>query len=365
MFPKLGDCVMNNLLIYFIFMIIGFVGMYIFYKPQIDRYEQTLKISYAILPLPYMYVFYAVSSIFAFFWLENTDFIETLTVIRVIVPLMLAAVIYVAGMCLNTRSVFLITIVCVGFTVLLQPIGEGNAYPELPLWLLRLLIFAFASIYCLGGVVNNFLPHTFLIPKIVLLVGLSIMSALGAAPLYIAFCAASLIGVLCGYLSINFYEVKVEIDNAAAIALSYMVCSLLLLNVGEICLPSCIILTSVFWAELLVALWRRCLIVRAGSLAENTNYYAAAQYLTTKSLASGISRICSITLFIAWFQLYAVNSYSLIIISICVSLWLNGTISAPNGGKKSLKEINREFLNDLKQGINETKEALNKKHKDK
>jgi hypothetical protein len=365
MYREFGGGIMNNLFLYLIFAIVGMVGMYALYKPQVNKYEKTLNFSYMMLPLPYILGLYALGSVAAFFMSENADFIETLTATRVFVPLVLTAVIYAVGFCLSERLFFLVTIACVGLTVWLQPIGDGNAYPELPIWGLQLLIFVFACVYCLGGMISNFLPHTLLIPQIMLLLGLSMMSALGAAPLFVAFCSAILIGVLSGYLSINFYEVKIEIDNAAAVALSYLVCSLLLFNSGELGLPSCIILTSVFWAELLSAFWRRFFVVRSGSLAENTNYYLAAQVLSVKALVLSILRVCVVILFIAWFQLYAVNGYSLVIISLFVALWLNGSIGSPNGGKRSLKEINREFLADLKQSIAETKEVLGKKDKDK
>lgn len=364
MYREFGGCIMNNLLLYLIFMIVGLVGMYAVYKPQVNKYEKTLNFTYAMLPLPYIWGFYALGSIAAFFMSKNVDFIETLTAARVFVPLVLTAVIYVVGFCLSERLFYGVTIVCVALTVWLQPIGDGNAYPQIPVWSLQLLIFVLACVYCLGGMISNFLPHTLLIPQIMLLLGLSMMSALGAAPLYIAFCAAMLIGLLGGYLSINFYDVKIEIDNAAAVALSYLICSLLLLNTGELGLPSCAILTSVFWAELLVALWRRLFVVRSGSLAENSNYYLAAQNLSVKALVMSILRVSTITVFIAWFQLYAVNGYSLLIISLCVTMWLNSSLGLPNGGKRSLKEINREFLADLKQSIAETKEALGKKRRD-
>ena len=356
---------MSTLLIYLAFALLGLLGMYILYKPQSDKYAQTLNFSYAMLPLPYIYVFYAVCSIAAFFLVDNSDFIETLTFTRMIVPLILAPVIYAACIFLSERSACLITILCIALTVWLQPLGEGNSYPELPIWVLRILLVIFVSIYCLGSMISNFIPHTLLIPQIFILSGLSIMTFLGATPVYVALCSAVLIGSLGGYLSINFYEVKIEIDNEATVTLSYIICSLILLNIGEFGFPSCVILTSFFWAELLVALWRRIFVTRAGSLSENTNCYLAAQNLTVKSLVLNIIRICGIIMFIAWFQLYAINTYSLIIISLCVTLWLTGSMGLPNGGRRTLKEINQDFIADLKQGITEAKEALNKSRKDK
>ena len=125
---------MNNLFLYLLFITIGVLGMYLMYKPQINKYEQTLNLSYLVLPLPYIYGLYALGSLVAYFISENTDFIETLTFTRMIVPLILAPVVYAAGIFLSERMAFVTTIAYVALTVRLQPIGDGNSYPEIPVW---------------------------------------------------------------------------------------------------------------------------------------------------------------------------------------------------------------------------------------
>lgn len=355
---------MNGLLSYMIFALMALAGMYIAYRPQLNSYTQTLNLSYKILPMPYIYSLYMIGSVLAFFVYENSDFIENLTYTRVFMPLIFAPLIYGSFLFLSELTSILITILCITITVLIQPIGEGISYPELPIWSIRLLVILFASIYCLGSSITNFLPHTFLIPKITALVGLSIMASLGAVPVYIALCSAILIGALGGYFSLNFYSVKVEIDTPSAITISYMICNLFLLNLGEISFPSCVILTSVFWAEIIVAVWRKYFVTHSGSLVENTNYYIAAQNYSAKALSLNISKVCCVIMFIAWFQLYSVNTYSLTIIALGIAVWLNNSINLPNAGKRTLKEINQDFVADLKQNIEETKEALGWRNKD-
>lgn len=355
---------MNALLYFIIVALLGYVGMYLIYKPQSDKYTQTLNFSYFMLPVPYIYAFFVITSIIAFFTLNNFDFIESLSFWRMILPLVLTPVIYASCTLLSEKSALLITLICVAITVCLQPLEDGNSYPELPVWAFRIIVIILAAIYCFGAIINNFIPHTLLIPQMFVLLGLGGMAALGATPVYIAVCAAIMFGAIGGYLSINFYDVKIEIDNASAITLSYMVCALILMNLGELCFPSCVILTIVFWAELLVALWRRIFVVRAGMLSEHTNYYLAAQKLTIQALVFNIFKVCGVMMFLAWFQLYSVNNYSLLIVSLCISLWLNGLLNTNGGGKQSLREINQEFIANIKQGIQETKDLLNKKHGD-
>lgn len=355
---------MNILLYFMVVALLGYIGMCLVYKPQIDKYVQTLKFSYFMLPVPYIYTFFVITSIIAFFTLNNLDFIESLSFWRMLLPLILTPVVYASCTLLSEKSAFGVTAICVAITVCLQPLGEGNSYSELPIWAFRVIVIILATVYCFGAIVNNLLPHTLLIPQLFILLGLAGMAALSAAPMYIAICAAILFGTIGGYLSMNFYDVKIEIDNASAIALSYMVCALILMNIGELCFPSCVVLTIVFWAELLIALWRRIFVVRAGMLSESTNYYLAAQKLTVQALSFNIFKVCGVVMFLAWFQLYSVNNYSLIIVSLCISLWLNGLLNTNGGGKQSLREINQEFMANIKQSIKETKDLLNKKRGD-
>ena len=113
-----------------------------------------------------------------------------------------------------------------------------------------------------------------------------------------------------------------------------------------------------------VALWNKYVVFRSGRLAENTDFYLAAQQFSAPALTFNILRICFIILFIGWFQLFASNQYSLIIVSALFSLWLCHSLGHPNSGARTLKEINKEFVKDLKQNIAETKEIFTKHHKE-
>lgn len=356
---------MNALFLFFLFALAGFGGMLLMYKPQLAKYENTLEFSYKTLPLPYIYILFAAGSLTAFFVTDNSDFVETLTFTRVIVPLIAAPVIYIVCSFFGNAVSAAVTAVCVALTVWLQPVGEGNAYPELPVQVFRILVFAFAFVYCFGSKITNYLPHTFLLPQIMTLSGLAVMTFFGASPLYVSLCAGVLGGAAAGYLSLNFYTVKVEADDAAAVTFSYMVCSLLLLNTGEFGFPSCVVLTSVFWAELIVALVRKFTASGSEYLKENTNYYLAAQRYDVRTLVSGIIKISVLVMVIAWFQLYSSNGYSLPLITVLLALWLDNAMGKPGNGTQSLSEINRKFVADVKQNLKDAGEILTQRRKDK
>lgn len=345
---------------YSIYLIFGFLGMYVLFTPKVNLYKKNLNLTISMLPFPYLFLFVALGMISGYFIRENNDFIEALTMTRVLVPLALSWVIYFTYVFCSPLFYSLVVMLCIGITVWLQPIGIGTPIPALEVWQVRLIVFILASIFCLSACVINSVPHTFIIPSIVILIGLSVMTLIDAAPVYFAFCSAIFIGALAAYLHPNFYEVHIDFDTPTCAAVAYLICNLLLMNLGEFCFSSCFILTSVFWAELLVALWRRYGVVHAGHLFEHTNYYWLASNYSAQTTTISIAKICIILLFLAWFQLFSPNAYSLPFISMIIALWLNNSIG-DSSGSKTLRELNKEFVENIKQNIEEAKNIINKK----
>lgn len=346
-----------------LFLLCGFLATFSVYKPVLNKFNQTLNLSFKVLPIFYILPLYALGAIAAYFVADNHDFVEPLSWWRAFLPLVFAGLIYASSLFFGGFIFYLTVAVALAVTIWLQPLGIGAPF-NLPHLAVRLLVFVFALIYCLGSRIMNTLPHTYIVPNLVLLGGMLILTFIGAMPLYIALCAATLAGILAAYLNLNYYDVSIPLDDGSCAAITYLICSLLLLNLGEFCFPSCAIFTMLFWAELIVALSNRLLITHTGLLGENTSYYFAAQRLTVSALVSNIVKIGIVLLFIAWFQLFSVNQYSLMIVALCIIIWLNNILGRGGENATTLKEINQAFIKDLKQNINEAKELLTKTKKD-
>lgn len=343
-----------------IFLLCGFLAMYSVYKPVVIKATQTLTPSLKSLPILYILPLYALGAIVAYFAADTHDFVEPLDFWRIFTPLCFAVLIYAVSLFFGGIVFYVTVAAAVGVTVWLQPLGIGAPF-DLPHLLVRLLVFGFALVFCLSSRIMNALPHTYVIPNILILIGMIILSFIGAMPLYIALCAAALAGILFAYISLNYYDVTVELDDGACATVTYLICTLILMNLGEFCFPSCAIFTIVFWAELMVAIVNRLFVTHNGYLSENTYYYFAAQRLTLPVLVSNIVKIGIVLLFIAWFQLFSVNQYSLMIVALCITIWLNGILGKGGAEASSFKEINRAFVADLKQNFDDAKKLLTKK----
>ncbi len=345
-----------------VFGIAGFLLMYIFYRPHLQKFAQTQQVSFNILPLPYIAILYTIGTITAYFFADNQDFIEPLTLLRAFLPLFCAAMIYISFMLSGNKGLYLSTIVAVALSVWQQPFGIAIQSWGISPYAIYPALFFIGVAFCLGMLVFNILPHLPIIQLAAILFGICILCFVGASPLFVALCAALLIGLLCAFLSLNYYEIKTDLDDGACVSAAYLVYYLMLLNLGELSFPSCLIFTMFVWAELVVALYHKYILSTGGMLRENTNCYAGAEVLTLQGLSANVLRICAVLLFIGWFQLFAVNQYSLLIVAFGLALWLGGSLgrTQPN----SLKEINQEFIGELKQNITATKNLILKNKKD-
>ena len=347
-----------------LFAAFGFAVLFSVFRGLISVYNQTLQSDFRMEPLPYIFGVYILGLIGAYFLVGTDDFVEPLNLLRIVFPLIFAVMIYVSYMIFSKPMFSLVVVACVAVTVFLQPLGDGTSFHPLPHWSVQILAIIFGSIFCLGAVILNFLPHTYILVQIITLFGLCMLGFIGGTPLYIALSAAILLGALSGYLFNNYYEIKINFDDISSIVTSYLVLNLLLMNLGEYSFPSCIIFTGIFWGELIMALYNRFFVSRSGTLQENTPYYLAAEQFNLYTLTTGIIRIGIISLFIGWFQLFSTNQYSLIVVAILFCIWFDSSLGHKIKGFGSLKEVNKEFISDLKQNIAETKKLL-QKNKDK
>lgn len=349
----------HNLLIMMLFVFCGFLALYAVFLPMTRKYMQNSELSFYMLPFPYILLLYTIGCGLIYYLTDRSDFIVELSLWRAFLPVLLCALIYITSIFFSGNILKAIVLACVSALVISYPVGEGFAYlPFNPIYTKAILII-WGTVFCVYYPLMNTTVHTFTVPSVLTLFGVCVLGLLGGAPMYSALCAAFLAGLLLAYMAPNFYNEKIVFEDGACVSIAFLICSILFLQLGEFSFPSCMIFTSVFTAELLVAVWNRFSANHTGSLLENTFYYSAAQIRTPYVLSVDICKIGAISLFFGWFQMSAVNVYSVFIVSVFITVWLNSAI-AKNQRKQSFREINKSFVKDVKQNISETKEVLKK-----
>ncbi|MBR3502035.1 MAG: hypothetical protein IKO06_03925 [Alphaproteobacteria bacterium] len=342
-------------LYYVLFLLFGCAAMYCSFAPQAKKIEKNGKFTFFMQPIIYVFFLYALGSVGAYYLTDNHDFIAGLNLGRIILPLGCAIFIYAASFVFGERASIVAVLMSVAACVFYQNVEPGFVPFGLNVYVFKFLAIVFFSVFCLCYNILNVLPHTIVIITSVMLMGVSLLSGVGGAPAYLALVSAILIGSLFGFLSVNFNRVKIEFDDISCCILAFLVANLLILDIPELSFSSCVVFTLVFWAELAIAAYRRFFISKTGSLRENSYLLSVAQKLTIGALMNNIFKIGLVAVFFGWFQLFSVNQYSLILVTFFVVLWLNTSMGANLlQTPKSLKQINSEFIADIKKNFNET-----------
>ena len=342
-----------------VFFVFSFVSMYIINNLQVKKFVKKHKFNLAELPVIYIFLFYALGSIGTFWLFDNADFVEPLTILRVIVPIIFAAVLYILAMWRNDWVLVCVLIGCLTVNTLMQPIGIGSMFPQISSWITIIGVIFLGTLYCRFYQILNSSTSVICVSQLVTLGGLCFLSYMGAVPVYTALVATIMGGVLLAYLSVNYHEEKISLDNETCMILAYLVWNLILLQEGEFSFSSCLIITAIFWAEFFLAVWGKYL-GSGGSLKENTCCYILGQNYALRMVILNLLRVGAIVYFIAWFQLHSSNPYSLFILTFLIVLWLNYAILHPENKAKNLKDINREFVAGLKENLQQVRDAWGK-----
>ncbi len=348
-------------LYYVVFLIFGFGGMYCLFAPQAGRFEKNAVFSFFMQPILYVFFLYVLGAIGAFYLVPESDFIIIPNLMEILLPIFCMMLIYATAFLFGEKLSSVILIFCVALCIYLQPMENKFVPFGLNEYVFKCLAVVFFSIFCIGYKVLNVLPHTITIATGTMLLGVSLLSAIGGAPVYLALVSAVLLGSLMAYMGVNLHKIKIEFDNVSCAILAFMIFSIFKLDMAELSFGSCVIFTMIFWAELAVASVNKFLINKKGTLMQNSHFYAAAQKITLASMMSNIFKVGVICMFFGWFQLFSVNQYSLPIIAFFVVLWLNTSMGSNLlQTPKTLRQINSEFFADMKQNLKETKDTISK-----
>ena len=352
---------MNTLALTFVvFLVFSFFFMYLIQTKAAKKYVRTQKINVWELPIVYIGLFYVLGSIGSLYLFENADFVEPLTLARVIVPIIMAVFLYGLAVWRDDWVLIVALMACLTVNTLMQPQSMGAWLPKLPFGVVIIMVVALGTLYChFYKIMNNSLSAV-AVSQMITIGGLCFLSYFGALPVYTALVSAMMLGAIAAYLSVNYNDEKLPLDNASCLVLAYLVWNLLLLQLGEFCFSSCLILTAIFWAELVMAVWGKFINPGVGTLRENTAYYQMEQNYSTKAMVLNMLRTGVVAYFIAWFQLHSANQYSLFVLTFLIVMWLNYTALYPERKAKKLKEVNREFVAGIKDNIQEAKDVWKK-----
>ena len=192
--------------------------------------------------------------------------------------------------------------------------------------------------------------------------GILILSLIGGTPALIGIMALYLTGTALALLAYNWYPPAMQFTNRAMDSFGFL-CGFLMLAAAEEGAGSSVLIFALYpLIELLVAIAKKLTFLpRFQDITSNTFYLQTnLSGLNPGLIGKYIIKLNIVMVLFGIFQLFAPNAYSLPVFSAVYALWNLHRLKNWESGSGSLKEINRQFVQEVKSGLNEIKNNLNK-----
>lgn len=262
----------------------------------------------------------------------------------------------------HSTKAYLAALIAVSIPVIFFP-SQYNYFSELPLWSAPLITivlwFAFTAFYPILNGVDAVAGVNALSVSL----GVFILSLSGGAPILLGAQGLFLAVIMLAFLIFNWYPARIRLSSSVASAIGFIL--------GGICLRasyegigSCILILNMFFiTETVFALLKK-LTLRSQyqELLINTAYCQAnLSGFAPESVINNVVRLNIVMIIFAWFAMYAPNFYSIPVLSFIICTWYLSKLKNWQTANRSLKEINRDFVNNLKNNFSTIKDSIKNK----
>jgi len=336
-----------------------FVGKFLSFKN--DALE-----SYQFTKDPYIYIFLILLTGFVFVGFFAADFKDLIVPFRFIwllASFLFAGVIYFLFL-LGIDKLVNLGVILLSFVGAFGFVDRSSALDLIPVapWLTIAGIAIIMSMITLSARVLIGLPGIFAMVMVMLSLGLILIACAGGVPFYLGLMAAVMFGVFACVFQFNKWERQLKINEGAVISFMFLFCMLLLQGVNELAASSMFILTIYVLLELLWSSFFYYLLrSREPHLFYDTVYFSIFERgVLLSSVYTVVFKLCAINIVFALFQLYAQNAFTLPCLGLVINFWLLSKVFYADNETKSIKEINKNFVEDVKKEIVEIKQHLKK-----
>lgn len=273
-----------------------------------------------------------------------------------------ALLIYLLGSSKYHSLTFLPTIITAGLYCLLLPSGFLLFEGLLPLWLDRLSIVLIWFIISFCFQYLNASSGIMCAQAIAICLSIIIIFIIGGAPYILALYAVVVLGAMLALLSFNWFPAHIIPTQGLCQAMGF-ICAWLLLKLSQEGMSSsALILSTYLILESCFALFYTALPGPKYPIAQNTSYYLALlKGLSGYSAFLSVTKILLMLLILACFQLYSLNFYSIPILAALVCSLFLYKLHNWDEPDKTLKEINNNFISEVKDNISNIKDQFKDK----
>lgn len=231
-------------------------------------------------------------------------------------------------------------------------------------WQLSALgIGLFIGLITLGARVLAGLTGIFSLVITLCSIGLFLTAVAGGIPFYLGLMAAAVAGTFACVFQFNHWGMRLKINEGVMMSVTFLFCMLLLAGTNELAGPSMFILVLYIPAELFWSLWKQYILRH-----KEPDLYFNSVYFNTFEKGVDLStihvlvlKISTVNTVFALFQLYAQNAFTLPVLVFIIDFWLLSKMNSIGTPAQSIKEINQEFIQNIKNEIKDIKQTFTSK----
>lgn len=295
---------------------------------------------------------------------DRTDFVADFNFSSFLIPLLLAFPIFITAL-FSHKNIYQIIV------ILFCSVAASFTLPEsfrlfegyLPFYLDRALIvliwFAFTYLYkFLNGIDGMIISQSLAFTG-----GIFALSLFGGTPLLLGFLALNLMILGMCFQIFNWYPAKLTLLPSACQALGFIIAWLLFRVSVEGAAPCCLIFSMIYLVEMAwSALQKVTLRDRFQNFYTNTFYYQTnLSGMSPNQVCIQIIKAAGALIIFGCFELFAPNAYSLPIFTLFIIVWYLHRLLNWQQPLPTVREMNRELYNDVKDNLNKFKDDFNNK----
>lgn len=245
---------------------------------------------------------------------------------------------------------------------LLLPQGFMLFEGTLPFWLDRLTIALIWSLFAWAYKYLDGLEGIVAVQTVTPLCGMVILAFLGAIPILTGCFSAVFALIMTAYAVYNWYPAQLRLTTSGCQALGFLTAWLFMLAAREGSASCALIFSLYYIVEVIWAgLKKLSRKPQYQEIVPNTFYYQTnLSGLSPDIISENIFKLDALLVIFGCFQIYAPNSYSLAILGIILTFWFLNHLRNWQVAERSLGEINREVVKDLKENVEGIKKNLDK-----
>ena len=356
------------MLVYFLICLLIFAGTYFISatgaaflskRTSIDDYHFKTD------PFVYIFVLLFLATCAVFYFSPNIDDnIIKQDFVAITLPFLFSGLIYALYL-LDLKKTFLLSVIALSMLMSFLYIDESALIlkdfvpKEIEIACIG-FVFAFA---CFGALALSGVAGVFSTTLSMSLLGLILLFFSGGLPLRIAFLAAAWLGLWSAIWQINNRYTVLPINAGAMVASMFLFCSAFFITgVNELSGTSVLILLCYPIIELFWALFQKYVRRSKAPLLcmDSVNFLVSEKGLPSDALHVAIAKLGLVNVFLSTFQLFASNAFTIPFLAFLISSWLLYKLNNFDQQEVTIKQTNKQFVQDVKESIKALKKHSQK-----